>query len=209
MGLRELKAERTRAALESAATELFLAQGYDDTTMEQIAERAEVGASTLYRYFPTKDLLLLDWLVQSIDLGAKLKRRPADEPLPVALRAAILEALNSPSPTGSHARDKKLRKLIDTNPGPRARLWDFVMQARDGLTEEIGNRLGLPADHPKVVVTARLANLVHEEVGEHMWDGDGTESIEDVLDAFLRGVHDVDPVLPAVVASAKTARAAG
>lgn len=197
MGLRELKAERTRAALATAASELFLAQGYDDTTMEQIAERAEVGASTLYRYFPTKDLLLLDWLVHWIDLGATLRRRPDDEPLPVALRASILEALHSPSPTGSHELDVRLRRLIDTNPAPRARLWDFVMQARDGLQEEIGRRLGLPADDMRVVLTARLANMVHEVAGERMWDGDGTDVAERELDALLRALHGVEPILPA------------
>lgn len=197
MGLREIKAERTRAALATSAIELFLAQGYEETTMEQIAERAEVGASTLYRYFPTKDLLLLDWFVRRLDLGAELRTRPDDEPLPVALRAAILQALEAPSPTGSHERDVRLRRLIDTNPGPRARLWDFVMRARDGFEEEIARRMGLPVDDVRVVTTARLANMVHEVVGERMWAGDGTEPVEEHLDELLERLRQVDPILPA------------
>src|SRR5690606_3901671 len=88
MGLRERKVERTRTALATAAIELFLAEGYEATTMEQIAERAELGSSTLYRHFPTKDLLLLDWFVRRFDLAAALRERPDDEPLPIALRRA-------------------------------------------------------------------------------------------------------------------------
>ncbi|MGV3713073.1 TetR/AcrR family transcriptional regulator [Pseudolysinimonas sp.] len=198
MGLRELKAERTRAALSAAATELFLAQGYDDTTMEQIAERAEVGASTLYRYFPTKDLLLLEWLVQSIDVGAKLAARPDDEPLEVALRAAILDSLLSPSPTGSHAQDVKLRRMIDESPTPRARLWDFVMQQRSGLNEEVARRMGgLPVTDMRVIATAGMASVVHYIVGDRLWEGDGYDHAETMLDEVIAELHAVTPVLPA------------
>lgn len=198
MGLREKKAERTRAAFATSAIELFLAQGYEETTMEQIAEHAEMGASTLYRHFPTKDLLLLDWFVQRLDLGSALRSRPGDEPLPVALRAAILQLLEAPTATGSHELDVRLRRLIDTNPGPRSRLWDFVMQMRDGLQEEIARRMGAPVDDLRVITTARFAALTHEIVGERMWAGDGTEQAEVELTAFLRALHDVDAVLPAL-----------
>lgn len=208
MGLRELKAERTRAAITSVATELFLTQGYDDTTMEQIAEKAEVGASTLYRYFVSKDLLLLDWIVQWIDVGARLRLRPRDEPLPVALRAAILEAMQAPSPTGSHDSDVRLRRIIDDTPGPRARLWDFVMQARATLEEEVAARLDRPVDDMLVLVTAHSAESAHYLAAERMWDGDGTLVAEEVLDEVLHGMHTVAPILPAIVASAPASKRA-
>jgi AcrR family transcriptional regulator len=208
MGLRELKAERTRAALSAAATELFLTQGYDETTMEQIAEKAEVGASTLYRYFASKELLLLDWLVQSIEVGEKLRLRPRDEPLPVALRAAILEAMHAPSPTGSHANDVRLRRIIDDNPGPRARLWDFVMQARTTLEEEVGARLGRPADDMLVLLTARSVDSAFYLAAERMWDGDGTLVAEEVLDEVLDAMHTIAPILPATVVPAADAKRA-
>lgn len=203
MGLRELKAERTRAALSHAATELFLAQGYDDTTMEQIAERAEVGASTLYRYFPTKDLLLLDWLVQSIDVGARLAERPDAEPLAIALRAAILASLLSQSPTGSHDQDVRLRRMIDESPTPRARLWDFVMQQRAGLEAEVARRMALPVTDMRVVATAGLASLLHHTVGERLWDGDGTDDAERMLDDVIAELRSVEPVLAATPAFAR------
>lgn len=53
-GLRELRKHRTRHAVVRAAYELFTVHGFDGTSMEQIADRAEVAPRTLYRYFPTK-----------------------------------------------------------------------------------------------------------------------------------------------------------
>jgi AcrR family transcriptional regulator len=203
MGLRELKAERTRAAITTIATELFLAQGYDLTTMEQIAERAEIGASTLYRYFPSKDLLLLEWLVRHIDVGPRLRARPRAEPLAVAMRAAILETMKSPSPTGSHELDVRLRHIVDESPGPRARLWDFVMQARASLEEEVAVRLGKPADDMLVLLTARSAETALYLAGDRVWEGDGTLDAEKVLDEVLHGMHTVDPILPAAIAPAQ------
>lgn len=58
-GLRERKKARTRNAIHSHALRLFREQGYETTTMEHIAEAAEVSASTLFRYFPSKKDLVL------------------------------------------------------------------------------------------------------------------------------------------------------
>ena len=61
VGLRERKKVKTRAAIQHEALRLFRLQGYEETTVEQIAEAAEVSPSTFFRYFPSKeDLVLTD-----------------------------------------------------------------------------------------------------------------------------------------------------
>lgn len=56
--LRERNKQRVRERILAAASELFRSVGYDQTTMDQIAERAEISRGTLFNYFPTKDALL-------------------------------------------------------------------------------------------------------------------------------------------------------
>src|SRR5262249_44921406 len=59
--LRERKKAKTRAAIQQHALRLFREQGYAATTVEQIAAAAEISPSTFFRYFPTKeDVVLYD-----------------------------------------------------------------------------------------------------------------------------------------------------
>ncbi|QIS14492.1 TetR family transcriptional regulator [Nocardia arthritidis] len=59
-GLRERKKARTKAAIQREAVRLFREQGYGATTVEQVAAAAEVAPSTVFRYFPTKQDLVID-----------------------------------------------------------------------------------------------------------------------------------------------------
>lgn len=60
MGLRAKHKERTRNAIRQAAMELFAAQGYSKTTVEQIAEAAQVSHTTFFRYFGSKEQVVID-----------------------------------------------------------------------------------------------------------------------------------------------------
>lgn len=189
-----MKAERTRRQIIDVALDLFIEQGYDETTMEQIAERAEIGSSTLYRYFPSKDLLILDRLVSGLQFGDLLRQRPADEPLDVALGAVIHDSL-------AHADDgdgrfAALRRIIDTSPVPRAKLWDFVTQLRTDLEVAIAERTGLPGDDLSVILTARTAFVVYEIAGETWWDGDHQKPARPVVEDVLRRLREVPLVIP-------------
>jgi AcrR family transcriptional regulator len=169
MGLRELKAARTRQRMTDVALELFLRNGFDETTMEQIAERAEVGTTTLYRYFPTKDQLLLDPLVEAIDLAPHLRGRPVDEPLAESLAAAMLSA--AAAFDGAGTRIAEIRRLVDTAPVARARLWDRVRTLREGLEAVVADRMDRSPDELSVRATAGLVldlfHLVDRDPDDH------------------------------------------
>lgn len=180
MGLRETKADRTRRQLVAVAVELFFEQGFDQVTMEQIAAEAEVGTSTLYRYFPSKDLLLLAPLELGGGLAGRLRERPADEPIDLALGRAILDAARIYDAAESSAYILRVRDLIDHAPGPRARLWDTLAQESELLAEAIAERLGRPEAGLEMTLTASLAMLVLGEGADTWRAGDRSGSAVDV-----------------------------
>ncbi|WP_308819361.1 TetR/AcrR family transcriptional regulator [Pseudonocardia alni] len=195
MGLREIKSARTRQRMIAVAVELFLEQGYDDTTMEQIAERAEVGTTTLYRYFPTKDLLLLDRVVRGMDLGERMRGRPADEPVGEALTAVLREAaadFDAPD-----LRIPEIRQLVDVAPVPRARLWDFHLSARTQLEAALADRMGRPASDLSVRLTASFALEVLVISDELRRARDYAPSASASLEEVLAGLPGSEIILPA------------
>ncbi|MGC5342669.1 TetR family transcriptional regulator [Streptomyces sp. DT171] len=94
-GLRERKKQRTRDALLRTALHLFTTQGYDETTVDEIADAVEVSQRTFFRYFANKEeaAFALQDMVES-RFVAELRGRPAAEAPFEALRGAVLSAWN-------------------------------------------------------------------------------------------------------------------
>ncbi|MFH9349776.1 TetR family transcriptional regulator [Kitasatospora sp. NPDC017646] len=95
-GLRERKKAETREALRAAAARLFAERGFAETTVAEIVEAAGVSPRTFFRYFDSKEDLLLPDLAESFDrMVRELASRPHGEPALVALREAVLAAVAS------------------------------------------------------------------------------------------------------------------
>jgi AcrR family transcriptional regulator len=89
-GRRERKVLETRRTILTAARQLFEADGYAETTVERIAEAADVAPRTFFRYFPTKEsLLFADFDTVRREMLARLTQRPADEDPLDSLAAAL------------------------------------------------------------------------------------------------------------------------
>lgn len=194
MGLREKKAARTRREIVDAGIELFLAQGYDQTTIEQIAERAEVGTSTLYRYFAGKDLILLEHFAQILDLAPLLRARPSEEPIEEAMTAVLQDSLNA---LYDDPRTGEIRSVIDNAPIPRARLWDVAAQSQHELVSAIADRLGRSHHDVVAAMTAHMMLEIYGFAGDTWWAGDQSRSRDDVLNQILLQLHAAPPALPA------------
>jgi len=95
-GLRERKKAKTRAALQAHAVRLFREQGYDATTVEQIAEAAEVSPSTVFRYYPTKEDLVISDDYDPLLIEAFRSQPPGLSPIQM-LRNALRTTLSDVS----------------------------------------------------------------------------------------------------------------
>jgi AcrR family transcriptional regulator len=158
MGLRERKAQRTRETIAAAAWALFDRQGYDETTMEQIAEAAEVAPTTLYRYFATKDGLLAAHLLPHYGrLSDDLRERPPSEPLDEALGRALLARLERVD--ADAAQVLRVRAMIDAVPA-RARIWDDWYQETSLLESAIAERADADPGDLWVQLSARTCMTV-------------------------------------------------
>jgi len=91
LGLREMKKERTRTDIVRVAMDLFAQRGFDEVTVDQIAAVAEVSHRTFYRYFATKEELILGSLQQALaDVSEAFASRPRTESAIVSIREAVL-----------------------------------------------------------------------------------------------------------------------
>jgi TetR/AcrR family transcriptional regulator, regulator of mycofactocin system len=103
----------TRATLSHVALTLFLARGYDGTTVDDVARAAGIGRRTLFRYFPSKtDLPWGDFDALLEAMRARLAGTPADVPTARALRDAILEFNVVPEPEWPYHR-QRMHLLLD------------------------------------------------------------------------------------------------
>ncbi|WP_152360227.1 TetR/AcrR family transcriptional regulator [Microlunatus speluncae] len=137
MSLRDRKRARTRQALVDAATELFERNGYQETTVADIAEAAEIGARTFFSYFASKEELLFpeaDARVQAT-VDAIAMRGPDDGPVDVLL-AALGAATAASDEIVSPLARLRLR-LIHTVPAVRGR----ALQVQLAAAREIAERL--------------------------------------------------------------------
>jgi AcrR family transcriptional regulator len=139
-GLRERKKARTRAAIQEHALRLFREQGYHATTVEQIAEAAEISPSTFFRYFPTKEDVVLQDDFDTLVLVA-LEAQPAGLPAIAAIRAAFSAVYAALTPAQLD-RFRELTALTLAVPELRARTIDELSRTIEMIAAAVARRAG-------------------------------------------------------------------
>jgi len=137
VGLRERKKARTRAAIRQHAMRLFREQGFAATTVDQIAEAADVSQSTFFRYFPTKEAVILQDDYDPRIIKAFRAQPPELSPI-AALRAAFKQVFAEMSPE-EVAEERERHRLILAVP-------ELYTQMMDEYTRNVGLVAGLVAE---------------------------------------------------------------
>ena len=146
LGLRERKKVRTRAALQRHALRLFTEKGYRDTTIEQIAEAAEVSPSTFFRYFATKEDTVLGDYFDARVVGF-FREAPARMTPVQAMKYAMERLIESMSPEDLELELKR-NQLIATVPELQRGMIEEMLRPMRLLAAALAERLGTNADDP-------------------------------------------------------------
>uniref|UniRef100_A0AAU1HY82 TetR family transcriptional regulator n=1 Tax=Streptomyces sp. NBC_00180 TaxID=2903632 RepID=A0AAU1HY82_9ACTN len=183
LGLRERKKIKTRTAIRDATYALIKLQGYDTTTIEQIAERAEVSPSTVFRYFPTKEDIVLTDEYDPILLD-ELRRRPADEPWMESLRYVMRLAIGAATQEDPEAVRLRSHLLVQV-PAVRSRMLESMSVTGRMLGEAIAERTGRARDsfEVRVFTMSLIGGLV--EITLYWAENDFEDDLHDLLDRAL------------------------
>ncbi len=189
-GLRERKKQKTRDAIQREAMRLIGKQGYDQTTVEQIAAAVEISPSTFFNYFPSKEDLVLYDAYDPVIMEL-MAERPPGEPISVSMRS-VLEAMG-----GIFERDRDIilarGRLWFEVPALRARMWEQLDAAQILMSTVIAQRSGRdPADFEVRVIVMVLVTAALEAMREWLRrDGQGSfiELVNHALDVVDAGTR--------------------
>jgi len=195
LGLRERKKIKTREAIRSATFALVKEQGYDATTIEQIADRAEVSPSTVFRYFPTKEDIVLTDEYDPLMLE-ELRARPAGEPWMDSLRHILQTAIELT--TREDPEMIKMRAHLGVQvPAVRSRMFESMSETGRMLCGAIADHFGLEPDDLRVRVYAMslIGGLMEVSMywAENDFKGDLRDLMRQALDVLEHGLPTEKP----------------
>jgi AcrR family transcriptional regulator len=166
VGLRQRKNARTREAIERAALELALEQGFDRTTVDQIAERADVSPRTVFVRYPTKEAIVFgDPEASAAGFRAWLARFEEwldDSDGDLIDRLVDYVRVSTQAASAQSELEQLRRRALVADPDLRRRLRGLLDSAEQAIAARLAEQLGLPPDDagPKVFAAAVVGLLL-------------------------------------------------
>ncbi len=164
---RERKKEAVRRALEEAALRLFDRRGFAATTIDQIADKADVSRSTFFRYFGSKEAVLFN----AYDDGGQalsdlLRARPREEGPLVAFENALV-GLADPRQANVDREIATLRyRIVESDASLKLRRDQLVHRWRSRIAQTLAQREGHEHPQPRHLLAAAVGLAVTERITE-------------------------------------------
>lgn len=158
---REQKRALLRLDLTRAAVDLIKEQGFDGTTVEQIAARAGTSPATFFRYFRMKeDVLFGDATERLVHLREQLHQVDHRGSPVTVIQHLLTEQLASFANFDDEAIERECLRLWSSEPGPRRRYMEIVLEWESVIAEYFAAAWDLPPDHVRCRLTAMLCIAV-------------------------------------------------
>ncbi|MFI9150303.1 TetR/AcrR family transcriptional regulator [Streptomyces sp. NPDC053367] len=184
-GLREAKKQETRQLISDHATRLFIAQGFERTTIAEIATAARVAKKTVTNYFPRKEELALDHQEEfAASLAHTVTTRQAGESALTALRRAFTHAVSTQDPVAGFS-GREFATMVADSPTLSTCLRGLHDQRELRLAEALAEATGTSADDITVRTAAGLLSAVHrvlfQRIQELTLDGQPDDRIAETV----------------------------
>lgn len=191
LGLRERKKQQTRDTIARVALQLFAERGYDETTLAEIAEVADVSPRTIFGYFQSKEDILFCEEPRYLET---LKRKLDERPPGTTTIDAIRDFLGSVEAPDDAARLRK--KIVSANPTLQMRMRARHAQLEPLIAESIAKDLDAGPDDVRPFLVASSMNAAFMAVSDRLFEAEsggegisheeGMRILDQVLE-FLRG----------------------
>lgn len=186
-GLRDRKKNATRQALREAALRLFDQKGFSETSVDEIADRADVSRSTFFRYFGSKEAVLFSPGDEMLELLINaLRGRPAGEPSLVAYEEALLESVAARRDLANREHTRIGEKLTREEPALRTRRFTMLQQWAESIANAFAHRGGRSVPGIDDHLAAAVCLAASEQVGREFQVLDGPDAVDAIRDVFGR-----------------------
>jgi AcrR family transcriptional regulator len=189
------KQQVVRAALSTAAEDLFLTHGFEEVTVEEIAQAAGVSRRTFFRYYDSKEDVMVERSDQlGEELLAQLAARPLNEPPLLAIRNALVPAVEAGLEEPELVRNV-IHLLRETTLLRRA-----MMERRNRLEERIAalmaQRMDAAPDDNTPMLLAFVTRALHDTAFNAWYDHE-TEDIAGLIDDLVGRLCGIVADMPA------------
>ncbi|GGM16944.1 TetR family transcriptional regulator [Streptomyces fumigatiscleroticus] len=176
---RERKKAATRQAIADAALRLFLDRGYDQVSIRDIADAADVSTTTVFKHFSGKEALVFDQDEErESELVAAVRQRAAGQSIPDALRRHVLDTW---LPLAAHPQRAAFADLVESTPALRAYYERMWTRHTDALSAAIADETGVDHDDLACVALARFVLEIPVLTGGRQDRRAAVETIFDIL----------------------------
>ncbi|MBT2452554.1 TetR/AcrR family transcriptional regulator [Streptomyces sp. ISL-43] len=194
--LRERKKRETRQRISDEATMLFVARGFDQVTVVEVAKAAHVSTMTVFNHFPRKEDLFLDRIPEAVELfTAAVRNRPAGESPLAALRALLLQLLDQRHPLAAVSDDfPHFWRIVLDSPALRARAREGVEEVEKALEDAIAETVtGGDGPGPRLAAALTVAayRAVYVTTAQRLLAGERAADVADDHRSRVHGAFDV------------------
>ena len=189
LGLRERKKQRTRATIVDVAARLCVEQGYEKTTVDQIAAEAEVSPRTFSRYFPNKEAVIWAMVEDAAELIAEaLGRQPFDITEHEAMVRAHVEVFRAAEqdvkPSVSFDRVRGMLLIVNSSPTLGLAAFEFRPEGPTrSVIDAMARRMGVDVEHPAIrVLFDTWAVLMASALSDPGGDPGGPAAVSDRIE---------------------------